>query len=402
MRLVFHIIAVLLSMMVAVNAQEQEPSFWEKSRELAGTGLKAAQELLQPDEESDDVFPQLWKGMVPKLEQALDLEDLQENLPKSAWFGKDQASNREHINALLDQAMEILSISPAQRYRTQVRKLEQSIRKAQAEIVEYRQRRVSAPQDAVWEKTVAEYDAAIKTRQADVRRYQEQLQDIKQQLAKELQDLGLDISDEQLEFLLSTVIGDDLIELGVAFDNVKTLTLQLEQLMVESQEELVSARRYYGMYMVLLQVLERMHQHLITAVDQRYLLEIDAILEKTQSLAQQTQELSQGNSESQAVLNANLEAQKLTLRMAKTYRAYLLEQSREVAAARTRLLQDIAIARNTYETVKVSGELVVLMRSSQRLLDTLLSRQIPPLRTFENLEMKREFEKLTVQLKAGG
>ncbi len=401
MRLIFYIIAVLLSMMVAVNAQEQEPSFWEKSRELAGTGLKAAQELLQSDEESDNVFPQLWEGMVPKLEQALDLEDLQEGLPESAWFGKDQASNREDINALLDQAMESLSISPAQRYRTQVRELEQSIRKAQTEIVQYRQQRVSAPQDAVWEKTVAEYDAAIKIRQADVRHYQEQLQGIKQQLAKELQALGLDISDEQLEFLLSTVIGDDLIELGVAFDNVKILTLQLEKLMVESQEELVSARRYYGMYMVLLQVLERMHQHLITAVDQRYLREIDAILEKTQSLAQQTQELNQNNRDSQSVLNANLEAQKLTLRMAKTYREYLLEQSREVAAARERLLQDIAIARNTYETVKVSGELVVLMRSSQRLLDTLLSRQIPPLRTFENLEMKREFEKLTVQLKAG-
>ena len=33
------------------------------------------------------------------------------------------------------------------------------------------------------------------------------------------------------------------------------------------------------------------------------------------------------------------------------------------------------------------------------LLDGLLNRQVPALRTFQNLEMKREFEKLTAQLR---
>ena len=59
----------------------------------------------------------------------------------------------------------------------------------------------------------------------------------------------------------------------------------------------------------------------------------------------------------------------------------------------------IAVARNTYETVKLSGELVSLMRDSQQLLNALFNRQVPALRTFENLEMKREFEKLTAQLR---
>ncbi len=56
------------------------------------------------------------------------------------------------------------------------------------------------------------------------------------------------------------------------------------------------------------------------------------------------------------------------------------------------------VATNTYETVKVSGELVDLMQSSQRLLDNLRSLEVPPLRTFENLEMKREFDRLTLRL----
>jgi hypothetical protein len=98
-------------------------------------------------------------------------------------------------------------------------------------------------------------------------------------------------------------------------------------------------------------------------------------------------------------LTANLKAQELTLQAAAFYRDYLITQSRQLQEARQHLAQDIAVAQNTYETVKVSGELVALMRNSQQLLNDLLNRQVPPLRPFENLEMKREFEKLTAQLK---
>ena len=66
---------------------------------------------------------------------------------------------------------------------------------------------------------------------------------------------------------------------------------------------------------------------------------------------------------------------------------------------RKNLEKDIAAAWNTYETVRVSGELVGIVRSSRRLLDGLLNRQVPTLRPFQNLEMKREFESLTMQLR---
>jgi hypothetical protein len=65
------------------------------------------------------------------------------------------------------------------------------------------------------------------------------------------------------------------------------------------------------------------------------------------------------------------------------------------------LERDIAAAWNTYETARVSGELAGLVQSSRRLLDGLLDRQVPALRPFQNLEMKRELEKLTVQLRRG-
>ena len=38
------------------------------------------------------------------------------------------------------------------------------------------------------------------------------------------------------------------------------------------------------------------------------------------------------------------------------------------------------------------------MQASQHLLDNLRGLEVPVLRTFENLEMKREFERLTLRL----
>jgi hypothetical protein len=102
------------------------------------------------------------------------------------------------------------------------------------------------------------------------------------------------------------------------------------------------------------------------------------------------------------VLRANLEAQALTLEAADRYADYLRDQRRQVAASGESLSRDLAVAENTYETVKVSGDLLALMRDSQQLLTTLFRLQVPPLRSFENLAMKREFRRLTRQLRDGG
>lgn len=381
----------------AVCAQPAEPAapgLWESTRAWAGNLLGG--------EDTGAGFSELWSGIVPKLESTLDYVDRHGELPERAWFGEDQGSNQRFINELLDESIGILSLSSTQHYRQRIRELEQAMAEAREDIAEYRKRRVAAPQESFWQKTVADYDARIAERQEAIRAHEREIDALKQRFAAELKGMGLELSEGQLDFLLSTVIGDDLIEMSIAFDNVKLLTGQLEKLMEQSEGDLDSARRYYGMYAVLLKVLGRMHQQLLDEVDRRYLPEIDAIMAKTRELMTRTGELLQGEEQNRAVLEANLQAQELTLRTAEYYRQYLLDQAAEVAKARDALARDIAVADNTYETVKVSGELVALIRTTRQLLDTLLVRQVPPLRTFENLEMKREFERLTARLRGAG
>jgi hypothetical protein len=352
------------------------------------------------DEEEEGEFAQLWDGMLPSLDQALVLNEERSQLPESAWFGRDRADAQADIDRILDQAVKILAVSPLQDYRGQIRRLEAAIADDRQAIAELRTRRVTAPQDSLWKETAGDIDAAIAERQASIARNQAALAQSRSEFAGELRQVGLELDDRQLEFLLSTVMGDNLIELGIAFDNVKAITAELELLVRNSGEDLESARRYYGMYLVLLQVLEHMHAQLLQAVEARFLPQIDAILVKTEALTADARRLLQESSANRAVLEANLEAQALTQRAAGAYRDYLLQQAEAVAASRASLERDIAAAWNTYETVKVSGELVGLIRTSQRMLDELLQRQVPVLRPFANLQMQREFAKLTERLRA--
>ncbi len=382
------------------GGQEGAQGLWQDSKQKAGEAWDTTRRYLGPAPQSG--FARLWEGVLPTLEETLALEERQASLPEDRWLGEDQASNQAAIDELLDQAVALLSTSTTQDHRQRIRALQHEITQARQDIATYRRERVAAPTESLIKKTLADYDAAIAERQADIRRYEKELETVKRQFAGELRALGLELSDDQLDFMLTTVVGDNLIDLGILFDNVKVITGQLERLVEESGEDLHSARRYYGLYVILLKSLRQMHLQVELAIANSYIPRIDAIAQRATELSAETQALLKRNPDRQAILQANLDAQRLTLEAAEIYRQYLDEQGRQITAARVALETDIATAWNTYETVRVSGELVGLVKASRKLLDGLISRQVPALRPFRNLEMQREFEKLTEQLRTGG
>jgi hypothetical protein len=381
------------------RSQASAEGLWQRSRAAAQSAFTEVDRLLQGG--SPASFAELWQQVVPELDRALALEERQDALPESAWLGPDQASNREAVDAILDEAVDVLSNAPIQDDRRRIRALQADIEQAHRDIDRYRRERISAPMESLVRKTAADYDRAIDARTAQVARDREAIEVIQTSFAEELRNLGLKLTDAQVELLLSTVVGDNIVDLGVVFDNVKAVTAQLEQLVQASGEDLASARRYYGMYVVLLKALARMHTQIEEAIGGRYIPQIDAIVARAKGLSAQTRELQRESPEKATLLTGNLEAQALTIETAAIYRRYLLEQAQQIARAREALDRDIAAAWNTYETVRVSGELVALVKSSQRLLAGLMDRQVPTLRPFENQEMRREFEKLTGQLRSG-
>jgi hypothetical protein len=409
-------LAMLLLLMVMGTAlaqeldSEPETSWWELSKQAMAAMWNSTTETLaalvqQPTEttsmqETDPHFVQVWSKVTPTLEEVLELEQEHETLPDSAWIMKDKKDNLEDINELLDEAVTILSISNTAQTRQDIRALEDQIREMKQTISEYRQAKITAPVRSTWLKTVEDYDVKIKQVKEEIDKKYGDIAKLKTQFADQLAEKGLFISEEELEVLLSSVVGDDIIQTSIVYDNVKKISQQLMTLTIDSGEDIEISQRYYGMYTVLLKTLLYMQQTFINNIDEKYLPKIDKIAADVQDTKATTRNLLYGERDKnrRSYLAANLEAQNLTLKTAALYKRHLIGQRRKMVTAMAKTVSDLRIAQNTYKTVKLSGDLVNLLRTSQKSFDLLLNIQVPDLLVFENKQMKQEFAILTEKM----
>jgi hypothetical protein len=392
------------------NTNENQTSMWEKTKQAIANmwddGTQTVESLIKQStetvfpEEKDALFAQVWNKVTPTLNKVLFLEKEQETLPESAWFGRDQQENKSEINNLLDEAVTILSISHTAQTRERIYALEQKIREMKQKISQYRQEQVSAPIRSTWKMTVADYEEKIQQLTELINQSNTTIAQLKTQFAQELSDKGLFITQEQLDVLLSSVVGDDIIQSSIVYDNVKQISQQLMDLTVKSGEDIETSQRYYGMYTVLLKTLQYMQHTFINNIDEKYLPKIAQITANVQDLTATTQNFLRGNLDEnrRQHLLANLEAQNLTFKTAMLYKQHLIKQRRKIIIARDKTASDLQIAQNTYKTVRVSGELINLLRTSQKYFDALLNIQVPELLVFENMQMKQEFAILTKKL----
>jgi polyhydroxyalkanoate synthesis regulator phasin len=387
--------------LLAHSAGATETPWWARTRAAAEQAWERALQWIGDDPGEQARLAAIWDDLVPKLDETLAEVETARTLPESSWFGRDRRSAQNEIDALLDEAVEILSRSPTAEVRGRIRALESRIEALRHEIDEYRLKKVAAPRDSLWRRTMDEYDRAIADNEARIEALEAELEREKAAFAAALRGMGLEIDARELDVLLASVVGDDLVRMAVVFDNVKQVTAQLERLMAESGERMETARRYYGMYTVLLRILAHMHETALEQIRHTYLPRIDAIVSRTRNLERETRALLRRSPGDRALLEANLQAQALTLEAARQYRGYLQDQARELEARLQGLRKDLEVAQNTYETVKVSGELLGLMRASRRSLEALSRLEMPQLQGFRNRELREEFRRLTEQLRTG-
>jgi len=351
-------------------------------------------------EKKNSLFGEVWSKITPELDKALNLQDEQDTLPSSSWFGKDKGDVREELNAILDEAIEILGISNATNVRQDIQAIERKIHESKENIADYRQKKIGAPVKSKWKTTVSDYEEKIGQTQELIQQYAIDIEKLKLKFSRALSEIGVNLSAEQVDLLLSSVVGDDIIQGSIVYANVKEISQQLMKLTVDSNEDFNISKRYYGLYTILLKILLHMQNTFIHRIDENYVPKIEDIVDEVDVVRGNTKRLlKETKKESHRKhLLANLEAQDLTVKTAALYKRHLLGQREKVEIANRKTIADFEVARNTYKTVKVSGELVNLLRSSQKAFETLMNIQTPDLLVFENLQMKQEFASLTKKL----
>ena len=175
------------------------------------------------------------------------------------------------------------------------------------------------------------------------------------------------------------------------------MAIELEQLTEKSGEDLDTAKRYYGVYLMLLKVIDRLQNKFIENVDNEYYPGIQAYAQRAQqNIVQARKAIRLGGDED--VLRRNIESNQLMYEAAMIYKQGLAHQKHQMQMANLECKKNILTAANTYKTVELSKDVANLMAVSRKAFDSITSLSVPDLRPFENQKMKEAFRAMVRDL----
>lgn len=319
---------------------------------------------------------------------------------------KETREDREdRIRKLLDSVLAIVSDAPVVEMQGKLQDHRRAIGEIKDQITALRERRMRAPEggliSGILSETQSSIDAKIADLQSRIAANEAAIGAVKLEIKDALAKSGVEMSDAQLDLLLDSVLGSDLIKLVTAFQAARAVDDQLGVLLSQSNEDVKAARRYFAMHAALFAMMVHAQDMLIEKIDTIYVTKLRGILGDIQKTRDASRRLlsEQNRADQKRALEANVAAQNFAEKVASFYRDYLLTQRRQLAEARDRTLRDLAIADNTFATVEASFQLHALMEDARTSFEALQRLEAPGFdQVFRNETLRKEFESLTQKL----
>jgi hypothetical protein len=309
------------------------------------------------------------------------------------------------IRELLDSALGVVTDVPVVDLQKKIEGLRKNIREHDDRIVRLREKQLVAPKDGMLPGYVTDTVDSLGKDIDDIKSRIElnrgEIAKTKAEVQEALKKAGVQLSPEQVDLLLDSVLSGDLVRLVAVFNSAKVIDGQLGKLMTASGENIGAARKYFAMHAALFALLVHSQDLLISKIDNQYLPKLSEIEVDIRKARAKTAELLrlENREDQKRALEGNRESQRLAEDAAKGYRRYLLQQREQIAKARQRTTHDLRIADNTFETVEASYQLRNLMRDAAASFEAIQRLEAPTFdQIFKNEELRREFENLTRKL----
>ena len=370
-----------------------------------GHGLAVAQtEEMEAQDRADT--SRFFEEAHAALDEALNMFDSTESLPAEKdlalyqFFRSTKESQELKIETYLDAAADALGISSISDQRQRIATLRSEIEEASRNITLYERKKISAPTKSYNPLTVTRdgYKDKIESARQQITQYESEIEREKQELVQQLKTIGLEIEDDQIDILLESITGDEFVRVSIIFDNAKSFAVELENLTEKTGEDLEAAKKYYGVYLMLLKTVDRLQKQFVENVDTVYYPKLDEFAEKAQqNIIEARRAIRAGADE--GVLQKNIDNNELTYQATQLYKQGLAQQKHQMMEANLECKKNILAAANTYKTVALSKDVASLLATSRRAFYAITSLSVPDLRPFENLKMKEAFGKITRELR---
>src|SRR5690606_31504699 len=230
------------------------------------------------------------RKVLATLGSALSIHDEIPALEPKKLIGRDQVAANRDLDKLVQEAMGLLGSASMNALRNQYRNLENRVAEEKQKLTKYRAERVLAVREdrslrtrvlpgeslkSFVAVTKADFDMLIEAAGSNIVAYEEDIAKTLSEMSLALNAIGIDLSSDQLEAMMSSVVGDDIMDMSVVFNAIKEMTNRLAELTQESGEDLTHAKRYYGMVVILHKIIGSMQDKFVSDVDRKYLPKLE-------------------------------------------------------------------------------------------------------------------------------
>lgn len=338
-----------------------------------------------------------------ELDDALGRLDEAEYLPDERLIGNDRSKNDRKIDSILEEVVAILGDSEASNIRAEIMALRERIASRRAKLALLQERRVSAPSEGgLLNRGKDDLDETIESETEAMVSDERALASLEDDFVSAMKKSGVNGSDESIRGMLAGVTADDIVAMQGVYLNVRFFADKLTELMESSSDDISVAKRYYGIYALLIRTCLVMNERFVEKIENRYIPELNDMETSAEGLAAemgaQMDDPSLTSSQ-RALLRSNLDSTAITLRVIEAYRGYLEEQ-RDFALKNVDAFgRDYGVAYNAYRTMRLARGLLDLVKANRKDFDALASLEIPDVVVFSNDRLKKEFIAITEGLK---
>lgn len=338
-----------------------------------------------------------------KLDDALGRLEESELLPEERLILNDRSKNDRKIDSILEDVVEILVDSETGDIRREFSRTQALLAKRRANLSSLKEKRISAPESGGFlKKSREELSEEIAEEESAIKEDEARLIDLERSMANRLKAEGLDASEEQIKGLLAGVTAEDITGMYAVYGNIRTFSEKLTELMEQGRDDISVARRYYGIYALLLRTCVVMNERFVEKIDGRYLPDLLAMEESASSLKEELSIQVDDralSSRQRDLVRSNLESTYTTLEVIGAYRLFLGDQRERALSNLQAFRRDYSVAYNAYRTMKLAGGLLEMVKENRRDFDAVAKLEIPEVAIFSNDRLIKEFRSITEGLK---
>ena len=397
----------LIIAFLGLNIESQESSnsiiddvadFFDFSKSKVIRTLEALEKDLAKTEDSEVNVEDKIDALRIKVDKIMELKESEENASSFTIISMSKKDYRIKIDDVLQDMEPIL-------FDGEVVDYSKRIQRAKTLIDESNQKIVQLNEDLIFNKDdggfFSKSNEDIESEKAEleyvIERSKNLIDDLEFDLKKRLDAIGIKVTREQVRVLTSRVDGDDLAKTFAIFDVTKQISATLEELMKTNSFDSSTTVKYYGIYVLLSELLAYAQRDYIDKIDELYLPSIEVIKNDiNNSIRFNNRAIREAsNQQNKNILKQNNESNKFALEVAEFYKNVLSGQKKQLERALERTNEQISVAYSSYDAASVSFNLLSLINQSEDEFGKILNLQIPEIVPFENDELEQKFNELS-------